>query len=190
MRKSPARSPNGSPTGPFPRGMEHHYGRPGFLLRRCHQISVSIFIELCADTGLTPAQYGVLYAIRENPGIDQVAVARALGFDRSTVSNVLERLTRAGLIERRTDSRDRRRRTLCVTRAGEEKLAAVAPAAAAAHGELLRPLASDERQQLLALLRKLVMAHSDRSRVPFDLEALIRAAADDASAGKTSGAVA
>ena len=40
------------------------YQRPGFLLRRAHQISTAIFERSCAHLGLTPAQYGVLSVLR------------------------------------------------------------------------------------------------------------------------------
>ena len=153
---------------PVARGMAHLYARPGFLLRRCHQISVSIFAELCAGTDLTPAQYGVLYTIGENPDIDQIAIARAIGLDRSTVSSVIDRLVRATLVERCTDARDRRRHVLAITDTGRARLRRAMAATAAAQGELLKPLAAEERRQLLDLLRKLMMAHSEKSRVPFD----------------------
>ena len=34
------------------------YARPGFLLRRAHQISASVFEDECRSVGLTPAQFG------------------------------------------------------------------------------------------------------------------------------------
>ena len=54
------------------------YQRPGFLLRRAHQISTAIFERSCAHLGLTPAQYGVLSVLAEQPGVDQSSLARAM----------------------------------------------------------------------------------------------------------------
>jgi hypothetical protein len=34
--------------------------RPGFLVRRLHQIHISLFMEACAEFRITPLQYSVL----------------------------------------------------------------------------------------------------------------------------------
>ncbi|MDP3171009.1 MAG: MarR family transcriptional regulator, partial [Polaromonas sp.] len=76
------------------------YARPGFLLRRAHQISAAVFEDECRGVGLTPAQFGVLSVLRASPGLDQSSLARALGFDKVTVLRVLRGLETRGLIAR------------------------------------------------------------------------------------------
>jgi hypothetical protein len=44
----------------MPASLARLYARPGFLLRRAHQISAAVFEDACRDLGLTPAQFGVL----------------------------------------------------------------------------------------------------------------------------------
>ena len=61
------------------------YQRPGFLLRRAHQISAAIFENACTPIGLTQAQYGALTVLASEPHIDQSRLARALAFDKVTV---------------------------------------------------------------------------------------------------------
>ena len=68
------------------------YARPGFLLRRAHQISAAVFEDECRNVGLTPAQFGVLTVLQASPGLDQSSLARALGFDKVTVLRVLRGL--------------------------------------------------------------------------------------------------
>ena len=68
------------------------YARPGFLLRRAHQISAAVFEDDCRDLALTPAQFGVLTVLRAHPGMGQSSLARALGFDKVTVLRVLRGL--------------------------------------------------------------------------------------------------
>ena len=68
------------------------YQRPGFLLRRAHQISAAVFESACAEVGLTQAQYGVLMVVQSAPDIDQSSLARALAFDKVTVLRVLQGL--------------------------------------------------------------------------------------------------
>src|SRR3546814_9145616 len=102
--------------------MARIYERPGFLLRRCHQISVSIFLDECADLNLTATQFGILYCISHNPGIDQIAIARMLGLDRSTTATVIDRLATRKLLNREVHSSDRRRRSLTLTTEGARVL--------------------------------------------------------------------
>src|ERR1700730_16523655 len=57
------------------------WSRPGFLVRRLHQISVAIFLEEMAGLEITPVQYGALMIVAADPGIDQSALAAELGID-------------------------------------------------------------------------------------------------------------
>src|SRR5262245_13091163 len=80
--------------------LEDLYRRPGFMIRRAHQISVSLFLAETGALGITNRQYGILFALRHRPGIDQISVARLLGLDRSTTGMVIKKLQAAGLIGR------------------------------------------------------------------------------------------
>src|SRR5262245_22870620 len=70
------------------------WGRPGYLLRRLHQIHYALFFEECAEYEITPVQYGLLTTLSLNPNLDQNSLARELGIDRTNVADVLNRLAR------------------------------------------------------------------------------------------------
>jgi hypothetical protein len=53
--------------------------RPGFLVRRLHQIGVAIFTDEMADLGITPVQFGAMSIVGMKPGIDQSALGEELG---------------------------------------------------------------------------------------------------------------
>ena len=72
------------------------WGRPGFLLRRLHQIHYALFFEECAGFDITPVQYGLLTTLSLNPDLDQNSLARELGIDRTNVADVLNALRDAG----------------------------------------------------------------------------------------------
>ena len=76
------------------------YARPGFLLRRAHQISAAVFEDACRPLALTPAQFGALTVLQAHPGLGQSSLARALGFDKVTVLRVLRGLEARGLVKR------------------------------------------------------------------------------------------
>ena len=143
------------------------YERPGFMIRRAHQIATSIFLEASAAYGATTTQYGVLIVVRSIPGIDQITVARRLGLDRSTAGTVLSILEEGGYITRVVGP-DRRRRCLELTDAGRERLDQLHSCAAEALDRLLGPLTADEANTLTALLHKLTTAHNETSRVPLE----------------------
>ena len=134
---------------------EDLYQRPGFLLRRAHQISVAIFEKEAADVALTPAQYGVLYTLGHAPGIDQSTLSRALGMDRVTVLRVAKGLESRGLIVRQPGQSDGRRLSLALTDEGQALLRTAQDAADKAVRRLTSPLSAAEQRTLNRLLNKL-----------------------------------
>ena len=148
------------------------YERPGFLLRRAHQISTAIFERACADLALTPAQYGVLAIVAENPGIDQSSLARALAFDKVTVLRVLKGLEERGLCSRTAGPVDRRQMAVSLTAAGRKLLHKAQAPVQHAYEALMQPLNKTQRRQLLDLLQTLTQSlepHARASFVPIDL---------------------
>src|ERR1700744_6373685 len=66
--------------------------RPGFLIRRLHQIHVALFIEECAPEGITPVQYSILTALDQMGPSEQIALSNAVGLDRANTADVIARL--------------------------------------------------------------------------------------------------
>src|SRR5262245_17188662 len=123
------------------------YRRPGFMIRRAHQIAVSLFLEETGALSITTTQYGILFILKHRPGTDQASVAKLLGLDRSTTGMVVSKLEQAGLIGRAMGIGDRRRHSLGLTRAGKAMLARLAAPAARAQARVLSPLAPRERKK-------------------------------------------
>jgi DNA-binding MarR family transcriptional regulator len=146
-------------------GLDDLYGRPGFMIRRAHQIAVSLFLDETGDLGITNRQYGILFALRRQPGIDQISVARLLGLDRSTTGMVIRKLEQAGLVGRGVGASDRRRASLRLTRAGERMLDRLAEPAQRARARVLSGFTPRERAQFLALLGKFIRKFNDSTRV-------------------------
>jgi MarR family transcriptional regulator, lower aerobic nicotinate degradation pathway regulator len=141
------------------------YRRPGFMIRRAHQIAVSLFLEETGALGITNRQYGIMLVLKEEPGIDQITVAKLLGLDRSTTGMVLTKLEHAGLVGRVVGA-DRRKRSLKLTLAGERMLARLAEPARRAQERVLSAFSPRERETFLDLLDKFARAFNDTTRVP------------------------
>lgn len=139
---------------------------PGHYIRRLQQIAVAAFLQETDGFGITPVQYAALQSVGNSPGIDQRSVARGIGFDTSTIGEVIDRLEARGLVVRNVDPNDRRVRLLTTTPEGEALLAEVTPAVLRAQELILGPLARDERSEFLRMLKKLVTENNSLSRAP------------------------
>src|SRR5688572_3944457 len=144
-----------------PMSMQDLYGKPGHLIRRAHQIAVALFMEECEGLDITPVQYAMLLAIRENPGVDATRLSALIAFDRSTLGSVLERLEARKLVLRGASPDDKRIKVLHLTPAGTALLRAAEPAVARSQKRLLEPLPQRDRASLLALLNDLVRLNDD-----------------------------
>jgi DNA-binding MarR family transcriptional regulator len=142
------------------------HSKPGHLIRRAQQIAVAIFMDECAGYDLTPVQYAALVAIRENPGTDATRLSALIAFDRSTLGNVLERLSGRKLIERYPSSDDKRIKLLKVAPAGTALMKRAEAAGLRAQERMLAPLKPADRARLVALLEQMVELNNDASRAP------------------------
>jgi DNA-binding MarR family transcriptional regulator len=145
--------------------LDQLYRRPGFMIRRAHQIAVSLFLEETGALGITNRQYGIMLVLKAEPGIDQITVAKLLGLDRSTTGMVLTKLEDAGLVGRIVGA-DRRKRSLKLTPAGERMLKRLAEPARRAQERVLSAFTPRERETFLDLLDKFARAFNDTTRVP------------------------
>src|SRR5438034_539444 len=80
----------------------------GYQVRRTQARIFSEIEATLKDFDFTPGSFGVLTLIRANPGITQVALAAAFGIDKSTMSPVIYRLEKRGLVRREVLASDRR----------------------------------------------------------------------------------
>jgi DNA-binding MarR family transcriptional regulator len=152
MRKTPKPAPKMS------------FRRPGFLVRRLHQIYVAIYFQNCERFGTTPVQSSVMQVLMSHPGMDQVALAGEIGIDRTTASSVLSRLEARGIVRRESDPGDRRTKRAFLTASGRAMLQDMQASIEAAHKELIKPLDPAGREQFLEQLLCLVQANNDKGR--------------------------
>lgn len=125
----------------------------GFLLRKASQRHLSIFAQKLP--ALTATQFAALAKLCELGPTSQNALGRATAMDAATIKGVADRLRARDLVSARADPEDRRRHYLSATDAGLALYESVAGAALEITAETLEPLTERERDQLLALLKKL-----------------------------------
>lgn len=131
----------------------------GALLRRALQVHGSIWAsEVLDEFELTPPQFGVLEQLYETPDIDQTALGSGAFLDRSTAGDIVARLVERGLVQRRHDAKDRRRRLLSLTDAGRARYLAARPRTANVRKRLLAGLSDQQAREFNVLLAKLVLS--------------------------------
>lgn len=136
------------------------------MIRRAHQIAISLFELECSKLGVTNTQFGAMFMLRARPGIDQATLARLMGLDRSTAGLVVRKLQEGGYVTRRPGSEDRRRNILTLTPRGEQMLGKLKDPARKAQERLLSVFGPREAEEFMALLGKLVASFNESIRTP------------------------
>lgn len=142
---------------------------PGHLLRRCQQIGVAVFLEECRAFELTPLQYSVLAALNRFGPMEQVNLGGVTALDRTTIIVVLTKLEEAGMLTRARCEKDRRAKIVTLSEGGQRMVEAVRPSVIEAQQRMLAPLNMRERDQLVALLKKMADGNNALSRAPHRL---------------------
>jgi MarR family transcriptional regulator, 2-MHQ and catechol-resistance regulon repressor len=102
--------------------------------------------------GLNNAQFDVLAHVGADEGITQQELADSLLVTKGNVAQLLGRMERRGLIERRSKGRTNR---LFLTDEGRRTFTEVVPAHEALIDDRLSVLSEEEQKQLFELLRRL-----------------------------------
>lgn len=128
------------------------------LLHRAGQCADELFALRVGETGLTPRQFAVMKAIATSEEPSQTTLVDRTGIDRSTMADIVRRLTARGLVQRRRTRRDARRYAVRLTDKGENALRQAEPAARFTDERILAALAPTQRDVFLRSLSKIVSA--------------------------------
>jgi DNA-binding MarR family transcriptional regulator len=158
MAKKPGKMDADSSVESWPLGM-----RPGFLVRRLHQIHVALFQDKCAAFEITPLQYSLLSALAVRGTADQTTLAADVALDRTTTTGALKRLQKRGFIQRAVQRDDRRARACRLTAAGAGLLKSMEAAARAAHRDTLASLSKADQKRFVAMMRLIVAANASQT---------------------------
>jgi DNA-binding MarR family transcriptional regulator len=143
--------------------------RPGFLIRRLHQIHVALFQEACGEFEVTPLQYSLLSALAVRKTADQTTLAADIALDRTTTTGALKRLAARHLVERAVNDEDRRARLCKLTAAGAALLARIEASARSAHRATLGDLTEREQTVFIDMMQRIVTgANRDSAAAIFD----------------------
>ncbi|TMF70401.1 MAG: MarR family transcriptional regulator [Chloroflexi bacterium] len=134
---------------------------PGHLLRRAVQAMNLLWDEEVSHT-ITSPQFAALNALYGEPNLDQRTLGLRISLDRSTMAEVVARLSARGLIRTQRDTRDGRRKTITLTTKGLHAVQQLIPRTHAMTARLVGPLDARQRDELLRLLTEVVRANERR----------------------------
>jgi MarR family transcriptional regulator, temperature-dependent positive regulator of motility len=134
---------------------------PGHLLRRAVQVLNQLWNEEVSQK-ITSPQFATLNALYTESNLDQRTLGQRVSLDRSTMAEVVSRLSTRGLIRTERDTRDRRRKTIRLTPKGLHAVQQLIPRTHAMTSRLVGPLDQKQRDELLYLLTKVVGANERR----------------------------
>ena len=128
----------------------------GYALRRTQSAVFADFAATFAKAGeaLSPGEFGLLVLVDRNEGLSQMALARALCIDRSTLVPILDRLQARDLLVRRPSPTDGRTHALALTPSGEKALARFAKLVRVHEKRVASGLSTAETRTLIDLLEK------------------------------------
>ncbi len=122
------------------------------LLRR-----VGDTLNLCQDSvfskyGLTTEQFGVLTSIKSRGPLRPTDLASILERSPNSMSMLIDRMVKAGLVRRTRDRKDRRVVTVSLTSKGEKAVEPAIPAGWEFIHKILSPLSYNDQRALASML--------------------------------------
>ena len=136
---------------------------PGHLLRRALQAMNQLWDHEVSHT-ITSPQFAALNALYGEPAIDQRTLGERISLDRSTMAEVVARLSARGLITTARDSQDGRRKTIRLTPKGVATLQHLIPRTHEMTRRLVGALDAKEREEMLRLLTTVVRSNERRQK--------------------------
>jgi DNA-binding MarR family transcriptional regulator len=139
---------------PFERDVEAIVDRIMGLSRRVRRS----LEDTLAEFELTHGEYKTLSWLRRSEGMSPGDLAANMELSSGAMTNRLDQLEKAGRVRRLPDPHDRRGILVQITEAGRDAYAAAFAAQAEKESLIAATLSASEKEQLNALLRRLMLA--------------------------------
>jgi DNA-binding MarR family transcriptional regulator len=143
---------------------------PIHLLHRAGQCAGDVFQGEIGQSDVTPRQYAVLLTVSQHEGLSQTQLVERTGVDRSTLADIVRRMLKKGLLQRRRTKEDARAYAVRLTDEGWRTLKACEPLVKRVDNRILEALPAHNRDQFLADLA-IIIESLKSERAADDLDA-------------------
>ena len=137
------------------------------LLRRAWYSLNQTFRKRIAHLEITPDQYSILRWLYEGDakGLTQQAITELMASDPNTITSILHRMEKAGLLSRHAHESDRRARRVRMEEKGREVFSKALCLAKVLQGQILEALPVSRRETFLRDLERVADAcHAEHDR--------------------------
>ena len=131
---------------------------PSHLMHRALQLALDVYAEDLGTDGPTQRQFAVMEAVSVKEGLTQTDLVKATGIDRSTLADLVSRMTAKGLLTRERSTLDARAKAVRLSAEGQALLDAARPKVEAADRRIMGLLPKGKRDGFLDLLSELASA--------------------------------
>lgn len=130
------------------------------ILRRAWYSLNQAFRHRIAHLGITPDQYSIMRWLHEGDprGLTQQTITDLMASDPNTITSILQRMEKAGLIARRAHESDKRARRVCIQPSGREAFQSAYAIATELQREILTTLPASRRDSFLKDLERIAEA--------------------------------
>ena len=139
---------------------------PGHLIRRAHQIHMSLFDDEFAVYDISPVQYVILKVLEEYEEMDLTTAAGIAAVDKPSCTRFVGRLAVRGLVSTSSDASDQRRKRLRLTAKGRKLIPRLDQSARVLEERMMERLPAARREQFLDIMAEFAALNNDLSRAP------------------------
>ncbi|MEM1370615.1 MAG: MarR family winged helix-turn-helix transcriptional regulator [Pseudomonadota bacterium] len=129
---------------------------PIHLLHRVGQCATDVFQSELNDADLTPRQFAVLASLAKHEGASQTDLVDMTGIDRSTLADIVRRMLKKGLVQRKRTKEDARAYAVKLTADGTRALKQAGPLVSKVDDKILAAVPASNRRAFLSALENIV----------------------------------
>ena len=134
---------------------------PGFMIRILQLQNFEAFYPYFETLKLSPLEYAILVAVRDNRTVTQSELAGVLKMQLPNLVKILSRMEETGVLKRKRSTRDKRAVELSLSAAGERRADEASRLGQSFNAQTLAALSKPEQTAFLQMLARLVEAHKN-----------------------------
>ena len=139
---------------------------PGYILARASRLFASLNEQRLRPLEIGVAYIPVLAALSGKGPLSQKDLAQMAHIEQPTMAQLLNRMERAGFIERRGDPKDKRSSLVFLTELAQDRLSPGRSALAQTNKDALRNFSKEESTELARLLHRVIQNLKDAPVTP------------------------
>jgi MarR family transcriptional regulator, organic hydroperoxide resistance regulator len=128
----------------------------GFLTRYTFRAFVKVLAGELSPYNIVPGEWSVFRILWKGDGISQVELAQRMRVEKASLTSVLSKMQRKGLIRRTPDKADGRKINIALSQKGSELGDLLLPLADKINSRAIRGMRSGEVDQLCSLLARVI----------------------------------